>query len=384
MIENQIEQYWVVYNINHRDFVSDCEKMLKNGWLLQGGVSISSYQGDVFRYAQAFIKTKPSQDLSPKIETEKVEKYQNSALENKEEGTLNTIESEKNELEKKEKERKFNIEKTEFLNANQKICEILAPLLYERKFEEAKKVISKMIDYRTSWIVEYLDYINLDYSVKYKEREEESTLKRHWSDREQSYGEEKREIWRYFFAEITINNEASRNLGIKFWDKNKNSAAGESVYVAGLKNTTCKVEGPDCANCYMPVYKDDTNENWVSDHDAFHEITIDGVKISFKKPKMFFGTRKEIKPKNPEKALMAGCFVLTACYDDENHHVVKIFRDFRDQYLVNNKLGKIFVDGYYRDGPSLATFISSRPVCKKVLRMIFMGIEKILPTNIKR
>jgi hypothetical protein len=384
MIANQIENYWVISHIHHRDFVSECEKMLKNGWLLQGGVSISRHQGDVFWYAQAFIKTKSSQESMQKIETEKAEDDQNSAAEVKEESTMNKVETEKMEFERKEKEQKFNIKKNDFLNANQKICDMLAPLLYGRKLEEAKKVISEMSDYRTAWVEEYLDYINLEYSVKYKEREEESTLKRHWSDIEKNYGEQKTECWRYFYAEIRINNESSKNLGITFWDKNKNCPAGKSVYIAGLKNITSKVEGPDYADCYTPVYKDDTNKDGASDHDPFYEITIDGVKVSFKKPKMFFGIRKEIKPKHPEKARIAGCFVLTACYEDENHHVVKNFREFRDQYLVNNKLGKIFVDAYYRHGPKLATFISRRPVCKKILRTIFLGIEKILPTNMNK
>lgn len=78
------------------------------------------------------------------------------------------------------------------------------------------------------------------------------------------------------------------------------------------------------------------------------------------------------------KKSIFGCFVLTACFGDEDDPVVMSFRKFRDEKLLTNKFGKIFVKLYYKYGPSLARFIIDKPKIKKVLRNTFSLVEKII------
>ena len=53
------------------------------------------------------------------------------------------------------------------------------------------------------------------------------------------------------------------------------------------------------------------------------------------------------------------CFIATAAYGSFLHPHVSSLRDFRDQYLLSNTAGRMFVDLYYQYSPSLAKQISA-------------------------
>lgn len=73
-----------------------------------------------------------------------------------------------------------------------------------------------------------------------------------------------------------------------------------------------------------------------------------------------------------------GCFVLTACFNDENHPVVGDFRRFRDERLVRYGFGKALIEAYYRHGPSAARWVSDKPMLKKALRGVFQLMRPLL------
>jgi hypothetical protein len=60
------------------------------------------------------------------------------------------------------------------------------------------------------------------------------------------------------------------------------------------------------------------------------------------------------------------CFIATAVYKDIDHPVIIDLRHYRDRYLNNSNLGKIFIQWYYKRGPMLAKFVSK----SKILRLI--------------
>jgi hypothetical protein len=62
----------------------------------------------------------------------------------------------------------------------------------------------------------------------------------------------------------------------------------------------------------------------------------------------------------------SGCFIATAAYGSTIEPHVKVLRQFRDRFLLNNTVGKTFVRLYYTYSPPLAKFISGH----KNLRMI--------------
>jgi hypothetical protein len=64
-----------------------------------------------------------------------------------------------------------------------------------------------------------------------------------------------------------------------------------------------------------------------------------------------------------------GCFIATAAYGSPLARDVRALGAVRDQYLLTNSLGRVFVSLYYRHGPKLADLISKRPLLKSVVRI---------------
>ena len=62
------------------------------------------------------------------------------------------------------------------------------------------------------------------------------------------------------------------------------------------------------------------------------------------------------------------CFIATAAYGIPIAEEVMILRQFRNEYLLTNPIGRVFVDTYYKISPSIAGFIRQHPVLKKMMR----------------
>jgi aspartate 1-decarboxylase len=63
-----------------------------------------------------------------------------------------------------------------------------------------------------------------------------------------------------------------------------------------------------------------------------------------------------------------GCFIATAAYVTPMAEEIEILREFRDEYLVTNPLGRNFVDFYYTVSPPIAEFITEHPGLKPIVR----------------
>jgi hypothetical protein len=72
-----------------------------------------------------------------------------------------------------------------------------------------------------------------------------------------------------------------------------------------------------------------------------------------------------------------GCFIATAAYGSLMEPHVKILRDFRDKILLNNALGKGFVQAYYRYSPPIADFISKHDNLRAVVRLSLLPLVGI-------
>jgi hypothetical protein len=62
------------------------------------------------------------------------------------------------------------------------------------------------------------------------------------------------------------------------------------------------------------------------------------------------------------------CFIATAAYGSYLDPHVYILRNFRDNYLLTNYFGKIFVGFYYRNSPPVAKFIATNDILKTATR----------------
>jgi hypothetical protein len=63
-----------------------------------------------------------------------------------------------------------------------------------------------------------------------------------------------------------------------------------------------------------------------------------------------------------------GCFIATAAYGSLMEPHVKLLRQFRDRYLLINKMGKGFVRLYYQYSPPIADYILGHESLRMVVR----------------
>jgi len=68
----------------------------------------------------------------------------------------------------------------------------------------------------------------------------------------------------------------------------------------------------------------------------------------------------------------ATCFIATAAYGTPMAEEVDVLRDFRDQYLLTNPVGKALVELYYKVSPPMAEFITEHPALKPIVRVVLM------------
>jgi parallel beta-helix repeat protein len=68
----------------------------------------------------------------------------------------------------------------------------------------------------------------------------------------------------------------------------------------------------------------------------------------------------------------AGCFIATAAYGTPMAEEIEILREFRDEYLLTNPVGKGLVGFYYRVSPPMAEFITEHPSLKPIVRTVLV------------
>lgn len=68
------------------------------------------------------------------------------------------------------------------------------------------------------------------------------------------------------------------------------------------------------------------------------------------------------------------CFIATAAYNSPLHSHVEILRNFRDNYLITNKLGRKLVKLYYKYSPPLANIIAKHKPLKIAVRISLLPL----------
>jgi hypothetical protein len=80
-------------------------------------------------------------------------------------------------------------------------------------------------------------------------------------------------------------------------------------------------------------------------------------------------------------ASTSNCFIATAAYGTDMAPEVETLRDFRDEKLLTNKVGKEFVEVYYKVSPPIADVIrdhdSLRAITRVALRPIIYAVKAI-------
>ena len=73
-----------------------------------------------------------------------------------------------------------------------------------------------------------------------------------------------------------------------------------------------------------------------------------------------------------------GCFIATAAYGSPLAEEIDVLRNWRDDYLLQNGLGRVFVDAYYNFSPPVANHIRVSKVKAQITRKIIEPFVKIL------
>lgn len=87
----------------------------------------------------------------------------------------------------------------------------------------------------------------------------------------------------------------------------------------------------------------------------------------------------EIEKQKGTSTDSSDCFVVTATLGDVNHPILRDYREFRDNKLVNYLTGRIFIRIYYKVGPILASIIRNKPTLRKLsLNFIIRPIHSLI------
>lgn len=71
---------------------------------------------------------------------------------------------------------------------------------------------------------------------------------------------------------------------------------------------------------------------------------------------------------------VGGCFIATAAYGSSMEPHVKVFRNFRDDFLVTTYVGRAFLDFYYTYPPPMANFIAKHDTVRLAMRCSLMPL----------
>jgi hypothetical protein len=69
-----------------------------------------------------------------------------------------------------------------------------------------------------------------------------------------------------------------------------------------------------------------------------------------------------------------GCFIATAAWGTPMDRHVRILKEFRDNCLLTNKIGRLFVDIYYRYSPAAADYISKHESLRFTVKWVLLPI----------
>ena len=92
--------------------------------------------------------------------------------------------------------------------------------------------------------------------------------------------------------------------------------------------------------------------------------------ISAKAEKMFSAPKKRRKKKDE-------CFISTVCFG-ENALETEKFRRWRDNSLVNYKLGRYFIKWYYKYGREISLFLKKIRILKYIIKFFLKRIASFL------
>ncbi len=77
------------------------------------------------------------------------------------------------------------------------------------------------------------------------------------------------------------------------------------------------------------------------------------------------------------------CFISTAAYNSPLNTKVTTFREFRNRFLLTNRVGSSLVDAYYQHGPKAARWMNQNHWVKPFVRMALWPVWGLAQLSLK-
>ena len=135
------------------------------------------------------------------------------------------------------------------------------------------------------------------------------------------------------------------------------------------ENSPC-IDAGDNTLIPSGITADSDGDSRVIDGNEDGTVTVDMGSDEYNPPPETGDNENNLRP----KAGGGLCFIATAAYGSPLHPYVETLRDFRDRYLVSNKLGRKFIDLYYKYSPSVASFIARHKPLKIAVRIYLLPV----------
>lgn len=126
-----------------------------------------------------------------------------------------------------------------------------------------------------------------------------------------------------------------------------------------------------CPECYKPmeiVGKVDVEKE---ERILFKKRTRAVPHIEFRCPSCEMEWRESLERRG------AGCFIATATFGTSMANEVNILKKFRDNFLLRNRTGEMFVRSYYKLSPPIAGAIKRSEMLRRVVRILLIPIVKL-------
>jgi hypothetical protein len=143
--------------------------------------------------------------------------------------------------------------------------------------------------------------------------------------------------------------EPSAVLGISGTDGGQVTVPGEGAFVYALGTRVNLLAEPDEGYFF---------DSWLGDVAAVADVNDATTIITMYSS---YSIRANFVRRGP-------CFIATAAYGSPMADEIGVLRQFRDEYLLNNLMGRAFVELYYKISPPIAEFITEHPDLKPMVR----------------
>jgi hypothetical protein len=307
-----------------------------------------------------------SDENSSENDVEKAERYLEKAAEMREPRALRVFEDRETKRLEKEAENRI----AEFKRVNTETQQQFFDLLKNGRPLAARNFLESITDERVIWLKEYIHLFEVEVTFRGIESKTWRDKKYHGSIIVNGNTAPNISIIDHtdYYAKFSVANNADTDLKINFMRPN----GAAQFDLPAKQSTICMVPGHGEVNRYLLRPNEFEYSVRIEVGSEFFDFTREPPVFPMLKP-------VEVPASSSAKGKEGGCFVLTACYGNENHPVVMDFRNFRDNFLLTNNIGKRLIDFYYRHSPKVADSIETMPVVKMMLRGVFHVIRVCLP-----